>query len=92
MFKTFIKSKTEINIRLRKFTSLPFYLYGLYFKENNLEGSYMKKNAKNKTHKAKVHTPEEIIISEKVDMYLNSLPVGAGEPLGLMKDYYKLFK
>lgn len=52
----------------------------------------MKKSAKNKTHKAQDQTPEDIIISEKVDKYLNSLPVGAGKPLGLVKDYDKLFK
>ncbi|MGN7442030.1 hypothetical protein [Pseudomonas lactis] len=52
----------------------------------------MKKSAKNKTHKAQDQTPEFIIISEKVDKYLNSLPVGAGRPLGLVKDYDKLFK
>lgn len=52
----------------------------------------MKKSAKNKTHKAQDQMEEEIIISEKVDKYLNSLPVGAGKPLGLVKDYDKLFK
>lgn len=52
----------------------------------------MKKSAKNKTHKAQDQTLEDIIISEKVDKYLNSLPVGDGRPLGLVKDYDKLFK
>lgn len=52
----------------------------------------MKKSAKNKPHKTEDQMQEEIIISEKVDKYLNNLPVGAGRPLGLVKDYDKLFK